>query len=632
MDFDTLLSVAQKNEQRPAAKAYYQTKFAPPKKESKQSKVLSNNIKKFLARKEEEERQKNVEEQRKKEHLLALRDQKTQNRINKHLKVCKAANKAAIADAVDHENTAVTLAGPAQCDEDDYGYVSQEASAYYNKLMSKYNSLPPEKPLFSKDGKKTVKDIASTKDRVKQALKQQELEESLPHRRKRKHKDLEQEKNVRESEDSNDYKDKDKSKDKEKDYDKDRDTEREEKPKIKKKFIPPPMDFTALLKLAEKKQYEPIKIEPKPKPKEEPERLMTKRQMKEYAKEKEWREKKEQRMREQQNPKSLENSSADSGKFLKTTLTQSVTSNGHKISSDIEKTATKTLPSISKKSADKITERSYSTNKPVNKSNGEHRLPERGQNLSKTVDRINTANRSIEKSNGVNKNSLSKASTAEKDAIAEERRILEEEKRKLEKLRRTIEEEKKKLMISKNKKIDDRQPGNWTIQKTSGTKIRDSINQNSNLKNTSSKPIPPNNVKSRPFPPSDIKPRQFPPPDVRSSKSKAGSSKLKVNKRRIYDEDDEEYDSELDDFIDDGPEDESADYSKYISEIFGYDKNKYRHLDDEDDTAMESNFAQQLREEFVSTKIGIMEDLEDIRQEALEKKKKKEFMKKKMKR
>lgn len=71
---------------------------------------------------------------------------------------------------------------------------------------------------------------------------------------------------------------------------------------------------------------------------------------------------------------------------------------------------------------------------------------------------------------------------------------------------------------------------------------------------------------------------------------------------RIYDTD-EEYDSELDDFIDDGPEEESEDYSKYISEIFGYDKSRYRACDD-DDANMESNFAQQLKEEFVSTKIG----------------------------
>lgn len=70
---------------------------------------------------------------------------------------------------------------------------------------------------------------------------------------------------------------------------------------------------------------------------------------------------------------------------------------------------------------------------------------------------------------------------------------------------------------------------------------------------------------------------------------------------RILD-DDEEYDSEMDDFIDDGPEEEQ-DYSKYISEIFGYDKSRYKHVDDDIDN-MESTFAQQMKEEVISTKIG----------------------------
>lgn len=62
------------------------------------------------------------------------------------------------------------------------------------------------------------------------------------------------------------------------------------------------------------------------------------------------------------------------------------------------------------------------------------------------------------------------------------------------------------------------------------------------------------------------------------------------------------------DFIDDGPEDNGEeDYSKHISEIFGYDKSKYGNIDDDDDDddAMESNFAQQLKEEYISSKIGI---------------------------
>lgn len=85
----------------------------------------------------------------------------------------------------------------------------------------------------------------------------------------------------------------------------------------------------------------------------------------------------------------------------------------------------------------------------------------------------------------------------------------------------------------------------------------------------------------------------------------------------------------MDDFIDDGPDNDSENYSKYISEIFGYDKSKYRDIDDEDDLGMESSYSRQLKEEFKSTKHGIMEDLEDIKREKLENAKRKLMMKKK---
>lgn len=70
----------------------------------------------------------------------------------------------------------------------------------------------------------------------------------------------------------------------------------------------------------------------------------------------------------------------------------------------------------------------------------------------------------------------------------------------------------------------------------------------------------------------------------------------------VIDDDDSEYDSEMDDFIDDGPEE--GHYSKYIKEIFGYDKSKYKNMDEDVDN-MESNFAQQMKEEFISKKIGM---------------------------
>ena len=51
-------------------------------------------------------------------------------------------------------------------------------------------------------------------------------------------------------------------------------------------------------------------------------------------------------------------------------------------------------------------------------------------------------------------------------------------------------------------------------------------------------------------------------------------------------------------------------------------------FDDDDDDCMESSFSQQLKEEFVSSKLGLLEDLEDIAKEkmALERKRKKMMM------
>lgn len=57
----------------------------------------------------------------------------------------------------------------------------------------------------------------------------------------------------------------------------------------------------------------------------------------------------------------------------------------------------------------------------------------------------------------------------------------------------------------------------------------------------------------------------------------------------------------MDDFIDDG--DCNEDISSHIRDIFGYDKRRYRDLDD-DDAEMESSFAQVQREEYISKKLG----------------------------
>ncbi|XP_078037811.1 protein SPT2 homolog [Augochlora pura] len=577
MDFGTLLSVAQKNENAKQSGACYQTKFAPPKKPTKQARALSDNIKKFLARKEEEEKRKVQEEKKKKENLLALRDHKAQSRINKHLKVCKAANKSAIEDAIDNENTAVTMAGPSQPDEDDYGYVSQEASAFYNQLMNKYNNAPPQKPVFSESRKRTVKDIASTKDRVKQALKQQEEEEALGHRRKRKSAkdtETEPEEKVEKIEKIDKYL-----------HPLEEKKEKDEKSKPKKRPMPPPMDFNELLKIAEKKQHEPIVIEVKTKV-EEPERLMTKKQMKEFAKEKEWREKKEQRSK-QGYSSNKEGTTATTNKLSKPQESTSVVKQSNKIP--------------------KVTESSI---------------------LSKALTKTsNQAQPTVLKKTVENKSNINKANNSkvsERDMLLEERKKLELEKRKLEEMRQAIEEEKKKLKLSKSKteEVKNVKPDKLTTKPkvpdkqlpSTSMKQRETVNV---VKPRATQVL---NDKIKQFPPTDLRPIR-PKQSIPSRDHKRG---LVVHKRRIQDDDEEEeYDSELDDFIDDEVEEHTEDYSKYISQIFGYDKNKYRDTKyEEEDGAMESSFAQQLKEEYVSTKIGIMEDLEDMRMEALEKKRK----------
>ncbi|XP_004711649.1 protein SPT2 homolog [Echinops telfairi] len=92
---------------------------------------------------------------------------------------------------------------------------------------------------------------------------------------------------------------------------------------------------------------------------------------------------------------------------------------------------------------------------------------------------------------------------------------------------------------------------------------------------------------------------------------------------RDYDEEeDEEYDSEMDDFIEDEGEPQEE-ISKHIREIFGYDRKKYK---DESDYAlryMESTWKEQQKEEAKSLRLGMQEDLEEMRREEEEMKRQK---------
>ncbi|XP_022169243.1 protein SPT2 homolog [Myzus persicae] len=270
MDFHTLLYQAQKNNTSDKDVKYFKASLDPPKKETKESRQLSDSIKKFLAKKDEEDRLKQIEEQKKKDELISLRsqDRKSFKRVQSMLNRTKSANKSVIEDAKDDVNTSVTMAGFNQPDEDDYGYVSKDAMAIYNNIMNKYVNTPADSRNVKTPNHRS-QDISGTKDRVRAALLKEEEDQLLPHKRKRKPKDLDN---------GEDYQDNVEPQ------------EKKSKPgvnaeKIKKRPAqPPPLNFQELLKIAEKKQHEPILIE-KPK-KEEPLPMMTKKERHKYLEDK----------------------------------------------------------------------------------------------------------------------------------------------------------------------------------------------------------------------------------------------------------------------------------------------------------------------------------------------------------
>uniref|UniRef100_A0A6B2EH94 Protein SPT2 homolog n=1 Tax=Phlebotomus kandelakii TaxID=1109342 RepID=A0A6B2EH94_9DIPT len=476
MDFGTLLHVAKKNSKEANEKQRcYSTKFSPPKKEARDKK-LSANIQKFLAKKEEEERKQELEKIRKRDELLAMRDTKSKNKINKMLKVIKSANKSVIADAVDTENTAVTLQGPDQPDEDDYGYVSQEASAFYSKMMEKYKSQPEENKFAPVRRKVTPVEVRkSPKESREVPQKRPDMPPPAP--------------------------------------------PKEEKPKVKKP-PPPPVDFHSLLKLAEKKQFEPIEIVQEVKKKEKPERPMTQKEKLEHEERQAIMEAKKRRLAEAKSKGKLP--------VQKTPPVATVVAGTSKAPpprrTDVPAKDVKRTPSSVQKSVKKEVE-----------------------------------------------------------------------------VKREVEVKKKPARAIPPE----------TQQRTREFPPKDTQRA-------------PRDQKSREFPPRDIQRSR----EVPRARPKPQLERRPPPKRPRIEDDDSEYDSEMDDFIDDGPE-EADSYSRHIQEIFGYDKSRYRD-EQEDDKNMESTFAQQMREEFISKKIGIMEDLEDMRQEELEKQQKLKSKKRRM--
>lgn len=120
-----------------------------------------------------------------------------------------------------------------------------------------------------------------------------------------------------------------------------------------------------------------------------------------------------------------------------------------------------------------------------------------------------------------------------------------------------------------------------------------------------------------------------------SDMKKKPVQKIKKNISKIEedidsDNEENEYDSEMDDFIDDEScEDDGnqKDYKKTIHEIFKYDPKRYKNINLDDVDNMETDYHSQLKEEKISLKLGILEDIEEQKKEYEEERRK--FLKQK---
>ncbi|XP_017048230.1 protein SPT2 homolog [Drosophila ficusphila] len=580
MDFGALLHLAKKKsdaatkEERPGQGKYYSTKYAPPKKESKESKQLSNNIQKFLRKKEAEEAERKREERQKLNELLAKRDEKSKNKIRKMLKVTKSANKSVLADAKDCDG-AIDGHEAGEGQGDDYGYVSNEANAFYEKYIEKVRDVQEDKG-FAPSRPQSLRDLSGTKERVKAAITR-EREEAKSHTRQRsststpttsaaKAKDPHVARSYSTSKTLYDP-----EAERREEEAKKRKEEEQRRAKLKRPVQPPPMDFQALLRLAEKKQHEPVAFEPEKK--KEPERLLSAREKREMEERQRLKEQRAQRdkMRE-----------SEAKEPPKTTTSNRMEPNGR-------------IPKLNQ--AKPTTLPSESFKKPA-------QPPARPSSHSSSSTTHSSTSRSPASS--IKPASKTTAPVAAKPGATSAA---------------AAPGKPGSSSSSSSSSIRDLPSKNPYAAANKNGAVREFPPRDRPAVPSRNRPDAPTAGKTRQFPPADVQRssggRQFPPADV---KGRRKPQEEPGNKRRIYDDEDEdEYDSELDDFIDDG--DCEEDISSHIRDIFGYDKRRYRGMDD-DDRGMESSFAQMQREEFISKKLGLQEDLEDMRMEAAHKKRK----------
>ncbi|XP_017156063.1 protein SPT2 homolog [Drosophila miranda] len=587
MDFGELLHLAKKKTDAVTKDEgkYYSTKYAPPKKESKASKELSSNIQKFLKRREAEEQERKRKERQKLTELLAKRDEKSKNKIRKMLKVTKSANKSVLEDANEGDNGGQNGGDQGEGEGDDYGYVSTESNAFYQKYIEKVRDVHEDKG-FAPSRPQSVQDLSGTKERVKAAITR-EREEAMSHTRPRSTSDA---RSSGASATASGSKSKTREAHVARAYSTCRDmavynpeTERLEEERKKREAErsrakakrPPPMDFQAVLRLAAKAQHEPVVyVQPE---KKQPERLLSAREKREMEERQRQREQRAERDRVRENELKAKDQNKNGGSRMETT------GRIPKLSSFASNKPSSTPPlseSKAKPTSDNVFKRPAPRPAPSPASAASSsRLPASAHNSFTKPDRSRLP------------------ATATKPLLG------------------------KPILSTSSGPSSVRGPSAVRGPVASARIVPIRIPYGAAGRNGPTREFPPGD---RPAGGTPARTRQFPPADVQRSGSRAmpsgrGKPQQKSPTKRRIDDEDDDYDSELDDFIDDGECEE--DISSHIRDIFGYDKRRYRDLDD-DDSEMESSFAQMQREEFLSGKMGLQEDLEDMRMEAIHKKRK----------
>ncbi|XP_050410793.1 protein SPT2 homolog [Patella vulgata] len=423
---------------------------------------------------------------------------------------------------------------------------------------------------------------------------------------------------------------------------------RKEKPKIIKRAaganVPPPMNFAELLKMAEKKQKEPVKVDvikPKPKKQDEP-RPMT-------QEEKDWVEKKREYTERKKAKENPDRPSKDSAPSRKENNSQNI-DRVRKFEQDQGRSS----PSVNS-SKNRINNNNHSSGVDRDRksnschSDKKHVISNKNNNSldrkpapsphdrKPTISNNTSSSNSSKQSSAYNTQSVnsSKQSSAYNTQSVNSSKSFKNSPRP-DTRPASNSNSRDQQRYEQYRGMQDKNRTNSVSNHDRTKRVNPAVNNKNRTPQLGKRKYEQTNENVLECGPSEIKKKAPRPPSPEQALNpwdriygniKKNHPKRPPMKKKMVIDSEDEYDSELDDFIDDG-DDGAADYSSAIRQIFGYDKRRFR--DEEDDVDnMESSFSACMKEEAKSARLGLLEDLEDMKKEQEELKRK--AMRKKMK-